>query len=93
VVSLLILVVLYFLPSIVARDKRDAGSIFLLNLLLGWTLIGWVLAFLWACSSDRSTQVQHVHLATANGAAYCSHCGTPGYVVSRFCSNCGARVN
>ena len=52
-VSFLILTALYFLPSIIGRDKRDAMGIFLVNLLLGWTLIGWVVAFLWACSSDR----------------------------------------
>lgn len=40
-------VALYFLPSIVGRDKRNASAIFVLNLLLGWTLIGWVVALVW----------------------------------------------
>ena len=46
--------VLYFLPSIVAfaRSKRDAVSIFVLNLLLGWTAIGWVIALVWALKQD-----------------------------------------
>ena len=39
---------LYFLPTIVGRDKRNAGAIFTLNLLLGWTLVGWVVALVWA---------------------------------------------
>jgi len=30
---------LYFLPSIIGRDKRDAAGIFLLNLLLGWIFV------------------------------------------------------
>ena len=42
--SLLFLTVLYFLPSIIGRDKREATGIFLVNLFLGWTLIGWVVA-------------------------------------------------
>ena len=44
----------YFLPSIVAaaRSKRDLVSIFVLNLLLGWTAIGWVVAFLWELKLD-----------------------------------------
>jgi Superinfection immunity protein len=44
----------YFLPTIigVARSKRDLLSIFLLNLFLGWTLIGWVVALVWAARVD-----------------------------------------
>jgi Superinfection immunity protein len=46
--------VLYFLPSIIAlaRSKRDAVSIFVLNLFLGWTAIGWVIALVWALRTD-----------------------------------------
>ncbi|HEY4661196.1 MAG TPA: superinfection immunity protein [Terriglobales bacterium] len=46
--------VLYFLPTIVAfgRGKRDAVSILVLNLLLGWTAIGWVIALVWALRQD-----------------------------------------
>ena len=38
--------VMYFLPSIIAlaRGKRDILAIFLLNLFLGWSVIGWVVA-------------------------------------------------
>jgi Superinfection immunity protein len=47
--------VFYFLPSIVAfaRSKRDMLSIFLLNLFLGWTLIGWIVALVWAAKVDH----------------------------------------
>jgi hypothetical protein len=46
--------VMYFLPSIVAfaRNKRDTASIVLLNFFLGWTMIGWVVALVWAFKSD-----------------------------------------
>ncbi len=46
--------VLYFLPSIVAlgRSKRDTAAIFVLNLFLGWTAIGWVIALVWALKQD-----------------------------------------
>jgi len=46
--------VLYFLPSIIAlaRSKRDTTAIFVLNLLLGWTAIGWVIALVWALKTD-----------------------------------------
>jgi hypothetical protein len=46
--------VMYFLPSIIAlaRGKRDILAIFLLNLFLGWSVIGWVVALIWAAKHD-----------------------------------------
>ena len=46
--------VIYFLPSIVAlaRSKRDTAAIVLLNFFLGWTMIGWVVALVWAVKTD-----------------------------------------
>jgi hypothetical protein len=46
--------VMYFLPSIIAlaRSKRDIAGIVLLNFFLGWTLIGWVVALVWAVKTD-----------------------------------------
>ena len=46
--------VMYFLPSIIAlaRSKRDLLAIFLLNLFLGWSVIGWIVALVWAAKSD-----------------------------------------
>ena len=49
----------YFLPSIVAlaRSKRDTLSIFFLNFFLGWTLVGWVIALIWAVKADDPHRV------------------------------------
>lgn len=46
--------ILYFLPAIIAysRSKRDAGAILVLNIFLGWTAIGWVIALVWALKQD-----------------------------------------
>ena len=49
---LLVCVPLYFLASIIARQKRNAAAIFWLNLLTGWTFLGWVGAFIWALTND-----------------------------------------
>jgi hypothetical protein len=45
-------IVLYFLPTIVGLRKQNAGGIFLLNLVLGWTLAGWIGALIWACTAE-----------------------------------------
>lgn len=49
----LIILVLYFLPSIVGYNKRNANSICVLNLFLGWTFIGWVVAMVWATTKEK----------------------------------------
>jgi hypothetical protein len=48
-----ILLGMYFLPSGVAamRSHRQAIAIFMLNIFLGWTVIGWVGALVWACTN------------------------------------------
>lgn len=45
----------YFPPTIVAwvRKHPNRVSIFLLNLLLGWTVIGWVVALIWSAAAIR----------------------------------------
>ena len=50
----LVILIVYFLPAISAKakDARNAAAIFVLNLLVGWTFIGWVVALVWACSAN-----------------------------------------
>ena len=49
-IVVLVILGIYFLPTIVAGRHHNSGAIFLLNLLLGWTFIGWVIALVWACT-------------------------------------------
>lgn len=44
---------LYFLPLIEAKLRRRPNftSIAIVNTLLGWTFVGWVVALAWACSN------------------------------------------
>ena len=54
-VLLVLLVVLYFLPTIIALlGRRLTVPLVLVNLFLAWTLIGWVVALLVACWPDRA---------------------------------------
>ena len=49
-ITFLVLILMYFLPTIVAfmRQQYNTTSIFILNLFLGWSVIGWVVALVWA---------------------------------------------
>ena len=46
--------VIYFLPTFVAkkRNHKNTAAIFALNLLTGWTFLGWAIALVWALKND-----------------------------------------
>lgn len=56
--AVVVALALYFLPAIVGRHKRNARAILVLNLLAGWTFVGWVIAMVWACTLDAEKQAK-----------------------------------
>lgn len=77
---------LYFLPAWIARKKHNASSIFLINLLFGWTIIGWLVAFSMAESKPAVVQVvsqQPVH--TGRVCPFCAEQIQPAAVVCKHC--------
>jgi Superinfection immunity protein len=60
-IAILIGASLYFVPWIVAgiRHVPNLGSVIVINLFLGWTVIGWVVALAMACRSLPQPQ-QHM---------------------------------
>lgn len=50
----------YMLPWMIAamRGKSNAGAVGLLNFLLGWTVIGWVIALVMSCSAHQVVGVR-----------------------------------
>ena len=87
---------LYFLPAFLARHRSDFTAIFVLNLLAGWTFIGWIIPLVWALSSGQQRQVAvpaqpAAPPQPASGTGFfCSACGKPCEAGARFCSSCGA---
>lgn len=49
-----ILFLAYFVPAFVAhaRGHRNSNAISILNLLLGWTFLGWIIALVWSCTAN-----------------------------------------
>ena len=84
-------VLLYFLPALLGRHKPDAVGIFVVNLLLGWTVVGWILALVWACAAESYVAVP-VRLVPASSGRFCSQCGTLAPYGAHFCTACGRAV-
>jgi hypothetical protein len=52
IIAILIAAFLYFLPTIIVWNKKHADGVIAINLFLGWTFIGWVVALAWACTNE-----------------------------------------
>ena len=68
---------IYFIPSIVGRHKTNAGAIFVLNFLLGWSFIGWVAALVWACSKDSAIETMARERMATPGRGSVQHIDAP----------------
>jgi hypothetical protein len=55
---LVILLVVYFVPTVIAlaRGHHQSAAIFLTNLFLGWTVLGWLAALIWSATAKRQPQ-------------------------------------
>lgn len=69
-----VIALLYFVPTVIGwrRTALSNGGIFLVNLFFGWTVFGWLFAFVWACTAEthkeRAVEEQrHANLMAAIG--------------------------
>lgn len=51
--AILLIFVIYFIPSLVAWNSKGFNGIAVLNIFLGWTIIGWIAALIWAVQSPK----------------------------------------
>lgn len=59
VTGLMVALVIYGLPSIIAYARRvpSVGSVVVINVLLGWTFVGWVVALALAVRDPKPAGV------------------------------------
>lgn len=52
---LVLAVIIYFFPAMIAQAHRhhNSSAIAVLNIFLGWTVLGWFAALIWANTSNR----------------------------------------
>jgi hypothetical protein len=56
------LFIMYWLPTIIAiaRQAHSALGVFILNFLLGWTILGWIIALVWSLAAENRAVIVHV---------------------------------
>jgi len=80
-ILIVLLVGAYFLPLIIAglRKVPNVGSVAVINVFLGWTFIGWVVAMAMACRSADRNIVVHQYGASASFVAPTPSQQAPGW--------------
>lgn len=97
-------IVIYFCPSIVANSRQHPQkvSIFVLNVCLGWTVLGWVAALVWAYSKKPEvlavvtampSPVPSVEMQDAPRTKTCPFCAETVRAEAIKCKHCGSDIS
>lgn len=87
--------VLYFCPSLVANRRKHPNetAIIILNFLLGWTVIGWVVSLVWAYSTSPAQANAPVTEAESAGALRkCPFCAENVRAEAIKCRHCSSDI-
>lgn len=83
---LFVIVMVYFIPSMAAGKKKRGTAVFVLNLFLGWTFIGWVVALVWALSPEQSSEPAPApSVLDARRCPFCAEDIKPDAIVCKHC--------
>ena len=88
---LFIIIAIYFIPFIFAKKRKHnkTGTIFIANLLFGWTFIGWIAVLVWSLSSNVSLgdHAPKIDLKKQLPEIKCPVCGAMN-MANTTCSTC-----
>jgi hypothetical protein len=87
----IVVAIIYMFPTAIAyqRGHQSQGWVAALNILLGWSLIGWVIALIWSCSAVSRPARASASFDRADPDVICPYCRAGVDPQARKCKHCG----
>jgi hypothetical protein len=63
-IILIVILAIYLVPTIIAfsREHSNATGVMLVNIFLGWSLIGWFGALIWSVQVAKSEKIKQIEI-------------------------------
>ena len=86
----IVVAIIYMFPTAIAyqRGHQSQGGIAALNILLGWSLVGWVIALIWSCSAVSKPARSSPSFDRADPDTICPYCRAGVDPQAKKCKHC-----
>lgn len=88
IIFVIIFLAIYLIPSsnAISRDHKDKKAIFALNILLGWTALGWIASLIWSYTGVDNRKKKHDDQVNSKACIFCAESIKLEAKICRFCN-------